>query len=86
MIFLINLPIWSNAETIKIGYINQVDVDSLHITMQWAIDIDRPIVWMLRRAFTEQSTNDSAWRVMEVIYNAIKVDQINVNLFLDTRK
>ena len=34
MKFLINLPIWSYAETIKIGYINQVDVDSLHITMQ----------------------------------------------------
>ena len=49
------------------------------------------LVWMLCRAFTEQSTNDSAWREMEVIYNVIykwfivyKVYQINVNLFLNT--
>ena len=41
MKFLINLPIWLNAETFKIGYINQVNVDSRHITMQYATDIDR---------------------------------------------
>ena len=34
MKFVTNLSIWSNATTFKIGYTNQVDVDSLHITMQ----------------------------------------------------
>ena len=38
-----NLPIRSNANTFKIGYINQVDVDSLHITTQLLI----VIVWLV---------------------------------------
>ena len=61
-----DLPILSNAKTFKIGYINQVDVDSLHITMQLIL-ID--LVWMRRgtRAFTAQSTNDRACE-MEVSF------------------
>ena len=42
MKFPINLLIWSNAETFKKSYMNKVDVDSLHIAMQYAIDIDWP--------------------------------------------
>ena len=48
MEFATNLPIWSDAN--KIGYMNQVDVDSLYhyyyyfifVYMQYAIDIDWP--------------------------------------------
>ena len=67
MKFSTNLPIWSDAN--KIGYMNQVDVDSLYHFICSMQLILIGLVWMGRRAFTAQCTNDSAWHEMEVIYN-----------------